>query len=373
MRFMIVNTDYPAFLRSLYRDHPGLESMSFAEQVRVRVHSLFGVADFYSRNLRKLGHEAVDVWANNEPMQRTWARENDHVVPTDRIGVRMVRKRGVRLPSLGRSRRWFYGLLAAQIERFRPDVLLNQDVLAIEPAFLDGVKGSIGLLIGQHAATPIPDMDLAPYDLFISSFLPLVEDLRARGYPAELHRLGFDSDLTSEIPEAPRDLDVTFVGSFSSVHSSRAAFLETLCEKVQNISVFAPSVDHLPKSSAIRKAYAGEAWGRDMYCVLRRSKMTINHLGDVAPFSNNLRMYEATGMGALLVTQRTENLPELFSVGKEVAAYTSAGDCAELIDHYLERDDERKGMADGGRDRTLSDHTWLDRMRELVEIVESHD
>ena len=372
MRVLVVNTDYPAFLRSFYDDNPGLDSMSFADQERVRVDSLFGVADFYSRNLRKLGHETFDVWANNEPMQRAWALENDYPVPPDGIRVRLDRTKGFPWLSLSRGRRWFYGTLAAQIERYRPDVLLNQDVIAIEPGFLDGVKAHVGLLIGQHAATPLPHVDYACYDLFISSFLPMVEDLRARGYPAELHRLGFEPDLVAEIPAGDRELDVTFVGSFESVHSSRLSFLEMLCALVPNISVFAPSVERLRENSPVRRAYMGEAWGRDMYRVLGRSKVTINHLGDVAPFSNNLRIYEATGMGALLLTQRTKNLAELFSVGEEVAEFTSTQQCAQLIGHYLDNSEERERIAGAGQDRTLSDHTWLGRMRELIEIVESY-
>jgi uncharacterized protein YukJ len=38
--------------------------------------SLFGVADFYSSNLRKNGHEASELHMNNEFMQRHWAKEN---------------------------------------------------------------------------------------------------------------------------------------------------------------------------------------------------------------------------------------------------------------------------------------------------------
>jgi hypothetical protein len=39
-----------------------------------------------------------------------------------------------------------------------------------------------------------------------------------------------------------------------------------------------------------------------MYRVLECSKIVINHHGDVAPWANNLRLFEATGTGALLLT-----------------------------------------------------------------------
>ncbi len=76
MKFLILNTDYPEFLRWLYAQHSGLEKQLYEVQYRARMDSLFGTADFYSSNLRKLGHEAWDVIANIEPMQKQWAREH---------------------------------------------------------------------------------------------------------------------------------------------------------------------------------------------------------------------------------------------------------------------------------------------------------
>jgi len=56
VKFLILSTDYPEFLRWLYAQHPGLEKQPYEEQMRARIESLFGVADFYSSNLRKIGY-----------------------------------------------------------------------------------------------------------------------------------------------------------------------------------------------------------------------------------------------------------------------------------------------------------------------------
>ena len=69
MRFLLLSTDYGDFLKWLYREHPGLDTQPYQEQARVRAASLFSLADFYSQNLRQLGHEAWDVDVNNECMQ----------------------------------------------------------------------------------------------------------------------------------------------------------------------------------------------------------------------------------------------------------------------------------------------------------------
>src|SRR5438093_8828183 len=83
MKFLIVNTDYAKFLRHLYAQNPGLERQPYEHQMRVRHESLFGLADFYSSNLRKLGYEAWDIHANNKFLQAAWAKEHGLKVASD--------------------------------------------------------------------------------------------------------------------------------------------------------------------------------------------------------------------------------------------------------------------------------------------------
>ena len=73
MEFLIINTDYPKFLKWFYLKHPELKKSSFDRQMLLRMESLFGMADFYSSNLRKLGHDAYELIPNNEYMQKAWA------------------------------------------------------------------------------------------------------------------------------------------------------------------------------------------------------------------------------------------------------------------------------------------------------------
>ena len=80
MRVAILNRDYPGFLRELYLSRPGLEDASYAEQLAVRNESLFGVADFYSRNFIAHGHQAMEIHLNNPWLQHAWAREHGLVL-----------------------------------------------------------------------------------------------------------------------------------------------------------------------------------------------------------------------------------------------------------------------------------------------------
>ena len=64
-----------------------------------------------------------------------------------------------------------------------------------------------------------------------------------------------------------------------------------------------------------------------MYRVLARTRVAMNRHGDIAEgHANNMRLFEATGAGALLATEAADNLPELFEPGREVLAYRDADD-----------------------------------------------
>ena len=367
MRFLSVDSDYPAFIRSLYEEHPGLDEEPYAVQLQVRHDSLFGVADFYSANLQALGHDADEVHVNVEPLQRAWAAEHG-------VRVQGERRRLGRLVGIS-GRGWLEQILAEQVRQSRPDVLLIQDMPAFDPGFVGRLKTHVGLLAGEHAASPIQHdvRALAAYDLVLSSFPPTVEAFRRHGIRAARLRLGFDPRVLEAVAAPPRRPVVTFVGSlFRRVHGSRIRLLEEVAARLgPAFELWTPSVDDLPPDSPLRARYRGPAWGREMYRVLRESTVTLNEHGSIEPHANNLRLYEATGVGTALVTDWKPDLGELFEVGREVAAYRSAEECVELVGSYLERDAEREALAGAGQQRTLSEHTYRHRMEELLELVSS--
>src|SRR3954464_3218508 len=74
MRILVLNADYPRFLSWFYRRNAELKNADYADQIAARNASLFGVADFYSRNFSALGHPAAEIHVNNPWLQAAWAR-----------------------------------------------------------------------------------------------------------------------------------------------------------------------------------------------------------------------------------------------------------------------------------------------------------
>ena len=372
LRFLILSTDYPEFLGWLYAQHPGLDKRPYDEQMQVRYDSLFGDADFYSRNLRLLGHEAFDIYANNEFMQRAWARE--HGIQTKSIPSWM--HRSILKPLFHRllqsrlnGQSWFHEILAAQIRCYSPDILLNQAMGSIRSPFLKAIKPSVRLLVGQ-IASPLPEgEDFGCYDLIISSLPNLVQYFSRMGRPAELNLLGFEPRILSRLSKKEKRIPVSFVGSLFPQHKSRIDLLEYLCRRA-DVQIWGNMAAELQTDSSILRNYKGQAWGLQMYQVLHDSKMTLNHHIDIAEtYANNLRLFEATGVGAMLITDWKVNLHEMFELGKEVVAYRSPEECLGLVKYYLEHDDEREAIARAGHERTLREHTYKHRMREFLDII----
>ena len=370
MRFLLVSTDYPAFLSSLYSRNPDLSEASYEKQQQVRAESLFSLADFYSSNLRKLGHDAWDVDVNNEFIQKAWAREHGlRVDDDDRWRFRL--RRGI-VPWVSRVKDpWFYDILAAQIKHYKPDVVLNH-AIDLNSEFFQEMKPYVGFLVGSHASTLSDTPDLGMYDLMLSIVDNFVDYFRQLGVRSERLRFGFQPGLLDRFGQPERSVPVSFVGNLFSCHAERIRWLEHLCQRIP-VQVWTGYTNGLAEASPVKGCVRGAAWGADMFDVLFKSRITLNSHVDVAGgYAGNLRLFEATGSGALLITDWKNNLHEMFDAGTEVLAYRTADECLEMVEYYLSHDNERQAIARTGQRRTLREHTYYHRMQELVAIIEKY-
>lgn len=372
MKIVIVDTYYAAFLARFYLEHGGLANADYQTQLHTLINAGFGTSDFYSRHLNALGCEAQDIVVNCVPLQQAWAQANG--VPLSQLALK-VSHRLLRVPVLGKFLADMPGLAdvaEAQINAARPDVLYCQDLSFFPPEVLARLRKHVKLIVGQ-IASPLPSESFVKgYDLILTSFPHFVPRLRALGIASEYFRIGFDTQVLEKLGDVSKDIDTSFVGGISRHHGKTIPALEYLARNT-SIQFFGYGADSLEKDSPIRARHHGEVWGLDMYRALARSRITLNRHIDVAENNaNNMRLYEATGVGALLITDRKDNLGELFEIGKEVVAYTRAEEAAELIRYYLDHPEEAQAIAKAGQTRTLRDHTYKQRMIELTEIISQY-
>jgi len=381
MRILIFDTHYQESLRLVYENEPDLVQRSSQKQLQTIYETGFGRADSLPLNLTKLGHQAQQFIVNAAPIQIAWANENRLNIHTHRsvplrIKQRLARNvnrflskpavRGMNVPE------WELEVLTAQTKTFKPDVIFICDVLYLPAHFHQTLKDYARLVVGEMAYPIPPGLDLSPFDLIISAAPHYVDRLRKAGARSELLRLGFEETIIGRLGKQTKDCDVAFIGSVGKDHQQRLELLEELCRRVP-LSVWGAGAENLSPDSPLHGRVKPPLWGYEMYRQLQRSRIALNvHIDMAEQYAANMRLYEATGVGTMLLTDWKKNLHEMFEIGNEVVAYRSTRECVELVQHYLAHDEEREAIARAGQQRTLSEHSYYHRMQELTEILERY-
>jgi spore maturation protein CgeB len=174
-------------------------------------------------------------------------------------------------------------------------------------------------------------------------------------------------------PDSARPHPIAFVGALNPrTHALGTQTLEELCRLGVPLEVWGYGADALDAGSPLRERYRGAAFGLDMHAVLAGSRIAINrHIDAAEGHANNMRLYETTGDGALLVTDEGIGLDSLFRLGDEVLTYRRADDLAATLLALLEDEPRRLRIARAGQERTLREHTYAARVAELVGMLES--
>jgi len=156
---------------------------------------------------------------------------------------------------------------------------------------------------------------------------------------AELHR----------IPPCPRDLDIAFVGSLVSASGKkRAEFIDAM-------------------RSTFPNHFIGHAWPHEMAAHYGRAKIVVNMCvnEDV-----NMRVFEAMGSGAMLVTDPAIGLEDLFEDGRELVIYRDLDDALAKVRRYLDDDEGRTRIAAAGQAKVMDAHTYAHRTATMIEEVQ---
>jgi spore maturation protein CgeB len=350
---------YSNYLEYLYGKDPNLAKLPYKEQLEGILADNYGWPAPLCLRMEELGCE-VQIVINSEPLQRAWALENQYEFDLQN---------------------WQYTIPAEQIKRFSPDVLWIGSLFNYFGDFLKEIKPYCKKIFAWTACPMPKSLELSNIDCILTSHANYQSYFQDRGKAAEILLPCFEENLLSKFAVESRDLDCSFVGGLSSAHIQRIEVIKTLADRTP-IQIWSDSPKLISRGilqprfwyaylqiRSIQSRINPSVWGMDMYRVLARSKITINVHAEVASgLAGNIRMFEAPGMGALLITEDAPNIRELYEPGTEVLTYKSPEDLVELINYYGDRHQERNEIAKAGQIRTLKDHTTVQRSKKLLEI-----
>lgn len=89
------------------------------------------------------------------------------------------------------------------------------------------------------------------------------------------------------------------------------------------------------------------------------------------PYYWSDRVYETTGRGGFLIMPYIKGLEDEFEIGKEIVTYTFGDfkDLKDIIDYYLEHDDERETIRKAGFERTKNNYTYRHRWERILHEI----
>ena len=366
MKIFIVNTDYYS-LSQFYSKNPNFDDLTYLKQNNIRMNSLIGTADFYSSNLKLLGYDAWDVIANIEPMQKRWIKENK--IKFNEYKFNISFKKGFFPWVSKKKKQWLFDILREQVKLFKPDVIYSMAIETIDSKFLESVKGNYRIAIGQHAAS-LNHNDISRYDMILSSLPNQIKYFKSLGLKSQYFKLGFEPRILDSINQDKKKYDLTFIGGFGKHFQKSTNLIEKL---LKNFDFKIWGYSNLSNNnSLINKNLKGILYGKEMYQTLADSKIIFNRHADFAGnYANNMRLFQGTGVGSLVLTEKKENLSDLFNIGKELVDYSCIDECIEKIEYYLNHKEERELIARNGQKRCLEEHNWYNRMEELNHIIKS--
>ncbi|MDT5270953.1 MAG: spore maturation protein CgeB [Acidobacteriota bacterium] len=376
MRLLKIGVYYQTYLKQFYARHPALGAEPYAAQHAALIDDCFGSSDFWTRELSRLGYETCDLIINAEPLQRAWAAE-----------------RGLTFDEGG----WLFGITESQVSDFRPDVLIVADYSTVTATFLRRLRDvcpSLRLVLGWCGAPYGDSSVFAEWDVVLSCVPELVAHFRATGRRSRHVNHAFEPRVLDKLDareDAPA-ADFVFIGSLvksERFHLERERLLSRLVEEtdLRIWSEVGPQASRLRRAARFLRGGAATSprpsvdvrvarrarpplFGLDMFGQLRAGRVALNTHIDISTHSaSNMRLFEATGVGACLLTDLKENLRELFEPDAEVVAYRDAEECVEKVKYLLGHESSRREIAAAGQRRTLRDHTFASRAALVDEII----
>jgi len=279
-----------------------------------------------------------------------------------------------------------------------PDSRARQLVRETKPDFLLYAKNELSAetfrdlrqftkLIMWYPDPVIPEW-LPPFveaaDVFFTMTEGLVEEFKKINANSFWLTQGFEPSFFEirEITERDRrrfSADVAFVGNLGSKphYLSRRAILQSVIDSGFKLKWWGPRMPRkfstLPLLfGKLGRAYGGEFVSRETYAkVARLSKIflaleAMPHLRK----SMSSRMYTAVGCGAFYMCRHVDGIEDILEPGREIVTFQTQEEMIDMIRYYLKNDEERTRIAEAGRQRIFSEHTYEMRMRSLIKIIE---
>ncbi len=111
----------------------------------------------------------------------------------------------------------------------------------------------------------------------------------------------------------------------------------------------------------------------EMPGIFARSKINLNISLRSIHTGIPLRCFDILGAGGFLITNYQADLTDCFTPGEDLVVYTDIKELPGLISYYLAHEEERMRIAENGKKKLESEHTYRHRIRSMMRELENAD
>jgi len=260
-------------------------------------------------------------------------------------------------------------------EVFHPDLVLSIKGEVIKPKTIEWIKEELR----AKTALWYPDdprffnslvKHIAPsYDYVFTASEKAIDMYKEIGCE-KIHFLPFACEPTvhrrlslSDEWNTQNNLDVVFVGTYTQRRSKLIKALEKAGIRVE---IYGPYWKYFKRDINVHDGI----YGPDMVKVFNLAKIVLNiHVEDDLPYKVNMRVFEAAGCGALLLSDKPYNLEKHFNIGSEIVVYNSEDELVKAAKYHLNNNEEREAIGLRAQIRAYKEHTYEKRMKSLLDAI----
>ena len=373
VKFLRISSIYPSFIKKIEKK---IGKKDTYEKILAFVFDQkYSVSNNISEELVKKDYLCTELIYNFKTLQNKWLKQYGNKNLKDEV-------------------------IFQQIKFYNPDVLFIGDVNLLDEKFINKIRNikKIRLVLCFHCA-PISKKiynNLKYADIVITctkGYKDKISNKLTKETFLMQHafKVNENLDFTKK-----RDIDVSFLGSLflnNKLHLSRVDIIYNLIKNFDNSYVavnfskyFLAELILLILDSVIKFTFIKKMkifykiiyiflfskkplFGKDMLNILKKSKILINKHIEDTEYAGNMRLFEATGCGSMLITDYKKDLENLFVLDDEIIVFNSNDELFDLINYYLKNDKIRLKIAKNGFKKTFDVHNYYNRVSTLDKLI----
>jgi spore maturation protein CgeB len=271
---------------------------------------------------------------------------------------------------------WILRRLERACLDWRPAVVLVVKGGPITPGVIRRIKARADtLFVNLFPDNPlwmIPFESIEAYDLFLTKERYALRSLESVGL-RNLHYLPLYCVPEMHHPVTPTPAEARALTGAVAFVGSRYPYRERFVRELVTypVRLWGSGWDRAQTPEVRALVAGGPVWGRAKLAIYSGATLSLNHhhpMNDIVGV--NTRAFELAAAGACQVVDWKDELPALFTPGREVVTYRDLHELRRHLDYYLAHPDEARDIGQAALKRALGEHTLRHRLEEICAEID---